>query len=88
MGPEDRFGQQKGKIMENERNAVRFLRAKVEAGELDSGYLADGMHALMDVVEHEDDKTASMLLEYPFAWLIGFFGYATEFMAYQDERKG
>jgi hypothetical protein len=67
-------------------SAARFLLAKHETGELDSGYLADGFVALLEVAAREDSERRDMILSDPFAWLCGFYGYGSEFMNWQDNQ--
>jgi hypothetical protein len=62
--------------------AAAFLQAKLDSGELDSGYLADGLRTLLAMAAGPNpDDHARWALENPFHWLVGFYGYATEFFA-------
>jgi hypothetical protein len=62
--------------------AATFIQSKVASGELDEGYLADGFKTLLEMAADPEpsDMTKAALAD-PFHWLVGYYGYSTEFFS-------
>lgn len=58
-----------------------IIREKLASEELDNGYLGDAVRAMLDASEK-----APEILEFPFAWMVGYFGYGSLLFERQDEQ--